>query len=88
VKQPPLSAVTGNLLPDATNANQLDAVELQLVDVRKRELTPELVPESRVQAVEDERQQIPVSGDNQMLTGMPEEELANYSKRAGLSHAI
>jgi hypothetical protein len=83
-----LLKVSRGLFPDTTKVNQGNAVELQLVDVWKRKLTPELVPESRVQAVENERQQIPVSGDNQMLTGMPDEELSNYSKRAGLSRAI
>jgi hypothetical protein len=61
---------------------------LQLIDVWKRELTPELVPEGRIQAVKNERQQIPVSGDNQTLTGMPDDEPTNYGKRARLSRAI
>jgi hypothetical protein len=61
---------------------------LQLVDVGKRELTLEVVPEGRVQAVKNKGQQIPVSGDNQMLTGMPDYELSNYSKRACLGRAI
>src|SRR5688500_6435113 len=71
--------------PEALDTTELRAAERHLVNVRKRESTPELVPKARVQRIQDEGQEIPVRRDHHLRASVTRHHGSHDSERSDLS---